>query len=329
MRLSFKYLSDIMDGCCRWSTLRVLWLLVSGAVGLGSVTGISNAHAAIPRPEGWRLQFGDDFNGAANTLPSRARWRLDTGHRYPSGPPQWGTGEIQTYTANKANVSLDGQGHLRITPLRDKSGHWTSARIETRQGNFRPPVHGVLRIEARIQMPYVADQAAQGYWPAFWALGQSYRKDGLWPKAGEFDIMENVNGINSVWGILHCGVYPGGPCGEPDGLGRRASCDDTTCQAAFHVYTFEWDRSISPMQIRWYVDGKLYDHVSQNQLPAATWNEITGQGGYFLLLNVAMGGGFSYAMAGGVPTPNEKTEPGHPMLVDYVAVWTKASADKH
>jgi hypothetical protein len=276
----------------------------------------------MPKLQGWTLQFGDDFNGSPNRLPSRARWRLDVGQQYRGGPPQWGTGEIETYTANPANVSLDGQGHLRITPLRDKAGHWTSARIETRQGNFKPPEHGVLRVEARIQMPYVADQAAEGYWPAFWALGQSYRRNGLWPKAGEFDIMENVNGINSVWGILHCGEYPGGACGEPDGLGRRSACVPTTCQAAFHVYTFEWDRSVSPMELRWYVDGRLFGHVSQNQLPAATWNDITGQGGYFLLLNVAMGGGFSYAMAGGKPTPNADTEPGHSMLVDYVAVWS-------
>lgn len=32
-----------------------------------------------------------------------------------------------------------------------------------------------------------------------------------WPGVGEFDIMENVNGIDRVWGVLHCGVNPGGP----------------------------------------------------------------------------------------------------------------------
>jgi len=329
VRLIRTYVLHNMEAFFGWPMRHRLRILAMCAITVLALVSMPSAHAAIPKPAGWTLQFADDFNGPENRLPSKARWLFDIGHKYPAGPPNWGTGEIQAYTADPANVSLDGQGHLRITPLRDHTGKWTSARIETRQGNFKPPAHGLLRIEARIQMPYVADRAAQGYWPAFWALGQSYRRNGKWPQAGEFDIMENVNGINSVWGILHCGVYPGGPCGEPNGLGRRASCATTTCQAAFHVYTFEWDRSVSPMQIRWYVDGELYDHVSQNQLPAATWNEITGQGGYFLLLNVAMGGGFSYAMAGGIPTPNENTEPGHPMLVDYVAVWTRASADKH
>jgi len=294
-----------------------------------SATGSFSVRAEMPRPAGWTLRFGDDFVGAAHAPPAHAKWRYDIGHQYASGPPNWGTGEMQTYTASPANIGLDGQGNLRITPLRDAAGHWTSARIETRRDNFKPPRDGVLRIEARVQMPNVTGKAALGYWPAFWALGSSYRHHRLWPQVGEFDIMENVNGIDSVWGILHCGVYPGGPCGEPDGLGRRAACLLSTCQAAFHVYAFEWDASVSPMQLRWYVDGLLFDHVSQSQLPAVTWNEITGQGGYFLLLNVAMGGGFSFAMAGGKPTPVPETESGHSMLVDYVAVWTKAAAAKH
>jgi hypothetical protein len=286
------------------------------------LVGVSTAHATIPKMHGWSLRFSDDFLGPAGRLPSRARWRFDIGHNYPAGPPKWGTGEIETYTDKPANVALDGAGHLRITPLRDHAGNWTSARIESTSDTLRPPKGGVLRIEARIQMPNVTGKAAEGYWPAFWALGRTYRRDGKWPQAGEFDIMENVNGLNSVWGILHCGVYPGGPCGEPSGLGRRSPCAPQTCQAAFHVYAFEWDNSVAPMELRWYVDGKLFDHVSQSQLPAATWKEITGQGGYFLLLNVAMGGGFSYTMAGGKPTPNAGTESGHSMWVDYVAVWT-------
>ncbi len=298
--------------------LRVFFAII---VSLAAV--VPAAHAVMPRYQGWTLQFGDDFDGPSGQLPSAEKWRFDTGQNYPGGPPNWGTNEIQTYTRDPANISLDGTGNLRITPRRDPLGHWTSARIETGTDTFRAPEGGVMRIEARIQMPDVTGKAALGYWPAFWALGQSYRRIGNWPQSGEFDIMENVNGINTVWGILHCGVSPGGPCRETNGLGRRAACLLTTCQDAFHTYTFEWDRRATPGQLRWYVDRKLYAHVSQNQLPAATWKEVTGQGGYFLLLNVAMGGGFSYAMAGGISTPVAATEPGHAMVVDYVAVWTR------
>ncbi len=281
------------------------------------------AQARIPARAHWTLRFGDDFNGPAGQLPSRKLWRFDTGHRYPGGPPRWGTHEIQAYTRDPANVSLDGNGHLRITPRKDPAGHWTSARIETRQADFKPPTHGVLRIQARIRMPDVDGRSALGYWPAFWALGGDYRISGNWPQIGEFDIMENVNGLDRVWGTLHCGIDPGGPCGEPSGLGKRMRCPQTACQSHFHTYTLEWDRSSRPQQLRWYVDGQLYNHIAQNRLPSDTWKEVTGHGGYFLLLDVAIGGDFSYAMSGGTPTPTPATKPGHPMVVDYVAVWTR------
>lgn len=60
---------------------------------------------------------------------------------------------------------------------------------------------GVLAIESRIQMPNVTGDKALGYWPAFWALGSPYRGNWWnWPGIGELDIMENVNGMNRVWG---------------------------------------------------------------------------------------------------------------------------------
>jgi hypothetical protein len=183
----------------------------------------------------------------------------------------------------------------------------------------------VLRIEGRIQMPNVTGTAALGYWPAFWALGSPYRGNFFnWPSVGEFDIMENVNGINSVWGVLHCGVNPGGPCNETNGIGANRACPGSTCQSAFHTYRFEWDRSISPNQLRWYVDGTQFHSVSQSQLDATTWNNMTSHAGYFILLNVAMGGGFPNGVSG-MGTPTAATVPGHPMLVDYVAVWSRGS----
>jgi beta-glucanase (GH16 family) len=280
------------------------------------------ADAAVPStPPGWTAAFTEDFNGAAGSLPSSSTWRFSTGHGYPGGPPNWGTGEIQNHTNNPANVNVDGNGNLRITPLRDGAGNWTSARIETNRQNFRPPAGGIMRVEGRIQMPNVTGNAALGYWPAFWMLNAPYRGDfGNWPGGGEFDIMENVNGLNNVWGVLHCGVAPGGPCNEFNGIGNSRPCPGSTCQSAFHTYRFEWDTSISPNQLRWYVDGQQYHTVSQNQLPAATWNQMTSHAGFFIILNVAIGGGFPNGVAG-FTTPTSATVPGQPLVVDYVAVW--------
>ncbi|WP_240197532.1 glycoside hydrolase family 16 protein [Nonomuraea lactucae] len=301
--------------------------LAALAVALATLAGLL-VHAAVtasaavpPTPSGWSLVWSDDFNGTAGSAPSSANWIVDTGHSYPGGPGNWGTGEIQNYTGNASNLSLDGTGNLRITPQRSGSGEWTSARIETRRADFKPADGRVLRIEGRIQMPNVTGQAALGYWPAFWALGSPYRGNYWnWPGIGEFDIMENVNGINSVWGVLHCGVNPGGPCNETNGLGASRACPGASCQSAFHTYRFEWDRSVTPNQLRWYVDGQQFHSVSQSQFDAGTWNNMTGHAGYFLLLNVAMGGAFPNGVAG-FGTPTAATVPGRPMMVDYVAVW--------
>jgi len=117
-------------------------LLVSTTIALAGVT--MTAQAAVPAPPaGWSTVWSDDFTGAAGTLPSAANWIIDTGHNYPGGPANWGTGEIQNYTASTANVSHDGGGNLRITPLRDGGGGWTSARIETVRSDFKAPAGGV------------------------------------------------------------------------------------------------------------------------------------------------------------------------------------------
>ncbi|QGN47076.1 carbohydrate-binding protein [Micromonospora sp. WMMC415] len=306
----------------RRTRLALALLTAATTTALAGLTVTANA-AVPPPPSGWSLVWSDDFTGAAGTLPSSANWIIDTGTSYPGGPPNWGTGEIQTYTNSTANVSHDGSGNLRITPLRNASGQWTSARIETVRSNFKAPSGGVLAIEGRIQMPNVTGAEALGYWPAFWALGSPYRGNYQnWPGIGEFDVMENVNGINSVWGVLHCGVAPGGPCNEFNGLGASRACPGSTCQSAFHTYRFEWDTSVSPQQLRWYVDGQLYHTVTQSQVGEPYWTQMTSHAGYFLLLNVAMGGGFPNGVAG-FTTPTASTVPGRPMVVDYVAVYSR------
>ena len=282
-----------------------------------------DANAAVPPAPGWTPVWSDDFTGPANTLPSGGNWQFDIGHGYPGGPANWGTGEIAAHTNSTDNVSLDGGGNLRITPRRDGAGNWTSARIETHRADFKAPAGGVLRIEGRIQMPNTTGAAALGYWPAFWALGAPYRGNWWnWPGIGEFDIMENVNGVDRVWGVLHCGTSPGGTCNEKNGIANNRPCPGASCQGGFHTYRFEWDRSTAPNQFRWYVDDQLFHTVSQNQVEAGAWNQMTGHAGYFIILNVAIGGEFPDNYSG-TRTPGPGIVPGASMVVDYVGVWTR------
>ncbi|QSB07033.1 family 16 glycosylhydrolase [Natronoglycomyces albus] len=283
----------------------------------------ANANAQDHHHE-WELIWADEFNGPAGSLPSSKNWHFNIGHSYPGGPDLWGTGEIAYHTNDPANVSLDGNGNLVITAHRDGNGDWTSARLETHRGDFRPPEGGALRVEGRLQLPNVTGEAAEGYWPAFWALGSPYRGNYWnWPGIGEFDFMENVNGLDWISGALHCGVAPGGPCNEFNGLSGSTDCITGPCIGGFHNYAFEWDDSVSPAQLRWYINDTHFHTVSEGQLPAHTWAEMTEHAGYFILLNLAIGGGFPDGVAG-KQTPTAQTQPGHSMLVDYVRVFTRS-----
>ncbi|GAB3860515.1 hypothetical protein GCM10027610_101580 [Dactylosporangium cerinum] len=292
--------------------LAVLGLLVSWAI-----TQVT-ANAAVPTPAGWNLIFSDDFNGAAGSGVNGTNWQYTTGTSYPGGPANFGTHEVETMTASTANVALDGAGNLKITPQRDGAGNWTSGRIETRRADFQPPAGGKLKVEARIQLPNITGAGAAGYWPAFWMLGAPYRGNYWnWPSVGELDIMENVQGMNNAWATVHCGVAPGGSCNEFTGIGGQKACASTSCQAGFHTYGLEWDRSIQPETIRFYLDGVQFHQVNATNMDAVTWADATNHG-FFIILNVAMGGDFPAAFGGG---PTAATVPGKPMVVDYVAAW--------
>ncbi|MEU6552220.1 glycoside hydrolase family 16 protein [Streptomyces sp. NPDC046915] len=309
------------SGIPRQRPLRRALVAVLGTLGLAAAAATATtlpASASAPTPpSGWTQVFLDDFNGAAGTGVNTSTWQYDTGTSYPGGAANWGTGEVETMTSSSSNVALDGNGNLLITPRRDSAGNWTSGRIETTRTDFQPPAGGKLRVESRIQMPNVTGAAAKGYWPAFWMLGAPYRGNYQnWPSVGELDIMENVQGLNTDWATMHCGTNPGGPCNETSGIGGNTPCSGTTCQAGFHTYAMEWDRSTSPEEIRFYLDGVNFHTVKANQVDATTWANATNHG-FFVILNVAMGGGFPAAFGGG---PDSGTEPGHPMAVDYVQV---------
>ncbi|KDN59891.1 putative beta-glucanase [Colletotrichum sublineola] len=286
------------------------------AIALPAVNAI-----APPDISGYTLTWGDDFSGPAATLPNATNWIFTTGTSYPGGAANFGTGEIETYTNAIANVQLSGKDSVQITALKDASGAWTSARIETQRTDFMAAAGGKMRIQASLSLPNVGSQGI-GYWPAFWALGSSFRgvyTHSNWPAAGELDIMENVNGINKAFGTMHCDVSPGGACNEKDGLSSNLTCAGTACQGNFHTYAVEVDRSTSPESVNWYLDGTLYWTVTETMLPAAIWAQ-TVHVPYFVLLNLAIGGEFPNK-AFGSTTPTADTVSGGVFEAQYVAVY--------
>ncbi|KAG7134500.1 Glucan endo-1 like protein [Verticillium longisporum] len=301
--------------------------MVATQVVVGALCLLAGVEAAVPKIRGYWLIWADDFNGRRGNLPNEKKWIFDTGHSYPGGPPNWGTGEIQNYTKNPENVHLNGKGNLQITAIRQKDGTWTSSRIETQRADFMAAKGRSMIIQGSLKFPALGDSGV-GYWPAFWTLGAEYRGNYWnWPSIGEIDIMENVNNLNRCWGTYHCGTNPGGVCDEPSGRGNSLVCPNAPCPGNFHTYSVEVDRTSSPEFLRWYVDGQKYHEINETALPPDVW-EKTLHRPHFILLNMAMGGGFPNALAGG-DTPLNSTQSGGQLEVQYVAVYnSRASHDK-
>ena len=261
------------------------------------------AAAPAQTASGWKLVWSDEFNGPANTQPDSGKWNYDL------GGGGWGNGELETYTNSPQNAFQDGNGNLVIRALRDSSGHYTSARLQTgsplasthtTDGNWQ---YG--RIVARIKLPF-----GQGVWPAFWMLGENIGTVN-WPACGEVDIMENFGTYNNNAYVNNGTAHGPGYSGN-GGLtkvytlpfGRKVSDD-------YHVYAVEWSQD----SIRWFVDGVAYHQVTPASLPPGT--KWVFNNPFFLLLNVAIGGTTPFP---GTPDPNAPFPP-QDMLIDYVRVY--------
>ena len=270
----------------------LLWLLLpAGIVAVAQTTS------------GWKLVWSDEFNGPAGAPPNKANWNYDL------GGGGWGNGEAEVYTNSPNNVFQDGKGNLVIRAIRDASGNFTSARLQTGAPGASTDTTDLSwqygRIEARIKLPF-----GQGVWPAFWMLGENIGSVG-WPQCGEVDIMENfgtfANNASVNNGTAHGPGYSGA-----NGISQSYTlpfgeevADD------FHVYAIEWSQN----SIVWYVDGASYHTVTPASIPAG--DQWVFNAPFFILLNLAIGGPTTFL---GTPDPN-KPFPPQEMLVDYVRVY--------
>jgi beta-glucanase (GH16 family) len=270
-----------------------LFLLAVGT----SVHTIAQIPASPAMP--WTLTWSDEFNGPEGSPVDPSKWVTETGGN------GWGNDELEYYTNRPQNSYLH-EGNLVIKVLQEKytgadgvTRNYTSARLKT-LGKF-DQTYG--RFEARIKIP-----RGQGIWPAFWMLGTDIDKPG-WPACGEIDIMENIGKEPAmVHGTIHGPGYSGA-----QGISSSFTTSDGKAVADdYHIFAVEWE----PNVIRFYVDEHLYATQTPADLPKGT--KWVYDHPFFLLLNVAVGGGWPGSPDATSTFPQE-------MLVDYVRVYRRAT----
>lgn len=242
----------------------------------------------------WQLVWSDDFSGTAGTSPDSLNWAFDIG----TGQGGWGNQEFEYYTNRPENVSLDGDGNLLITALKESYGgsSFTSGRIKT-QGLFSQ-AYG--RFEARIKTPY-----GPGIWPAFWMLGENVETIG-WPQCGEIDIMElRGQAPNMINGTIHGPGYSGG-----NAITRTYGFPDKRFDQDYHIFAVEWTSG----KIDFFVDDYLYQEITSSDVPGQWVYDHP----FHIILNVAVGGNY-------VGFPTSQTPFPQTMYVDYVKVYKQAN----
>lgn len=263
------------------------------AVGLLAI-GCGSSDEVVSPPEAWVLTMSDEFDGPEGAPPNPAMWTYDV------GGDGWGNNQLEYNTDRAENVSLDGQGNLRIVARAESymGNDYTSGRIKT-EGLFE---QWLGRFEARIKLP-----EGQGFWPAFWMLGSNI-DEVPWPGCGEIDILEHQGQRpGRVFASLHGPGYSGGNpiSGDfslPDG---ESFADD------FHIFAVDWD----PGRITFSVDGEVYHIV--NSADVRSLGDWVFNQDFFLILNLAVGGNLGGPVGPDTVFPSQ-------MLVDYVRIFERA-----
>ncbi|KAF4959789.1 hypothetical protein FSARC_10614 [Fusarium sarcochroum] len=268
----------------------------------GLATLVSGIHP--PGREDLKLVWKEDFKGCQGCAPKTKNW--NTALNINSN------NEMQEYTVSNKNIQLSGGETLQLVPWKNKKGEWTSGRLESKKA-WHAADNKALRIEASIRTGTSAHK--QGVWPAFWMLGDALRHGTGWPLCGEIDIFERVNGPMTGYGTVHCGTEGGGPCNEPEGLGKQTPIPDDK----FHSWSVLIDRRPATWQeesITWLLDGAPFHSIKGSTLnDQGAWATLAHSPMY-ILLNVAVGGTWP-------GEPNRATESGYKnmMEVGYVAVY--------
>lgn len=246
-------------------------------------------HLTSKEQDGYDLVWSDEFDGESLDESS---WTYEIGDGCDKNLCGWGNNELQDYTSDPENVSLQN-GILTIKTEKKIAGTYTSARIITQ--DKREFKFG--RIDVRAKLP-----KGQGLWPAVWMLGSNI-DEVSWPACGEIDIMEMVgHEPNRSHGTAHWGNVGEGSQYK----GSSFSLNEDFAER-FHVFTLLWTNN----SMQWYVDETPFITITNDDTKGYNYPFNSD---FFFIMNVAVGGNWP-------GNPDETTEFPQSMEIDYIRVF--------
>lgn len=281
----------------------------------GHVTPLKSGHTTITLSNGveecssvfavkhvwgeYRMVWSDEFDGNALDLDT---WTIEING---SGG---GNQERQYYTDRPENLRVE-DGNLVIELRKEdyEKRSYTSGRINSREKKFFK--YG--KFEARISLP-----SGGGTWPAFWMMGNDYKKVG-WPKCGEIDIIEHVGNQPTMCSFaLH----------TPEKNGTRGNNWSSRSyfqgvEGNYHTYGIEWmeEENNGCDVICFTYDGQVCTKVQENIDHLDDNYYWPFNKDFFIIFNLAIGG----TMGGNID--DSIFESGEPVLmkVDWVRVYQR------
>ncbi len=251
--------------------------------------------AAGLQAQNWTLVWADEFQG--DTL-NTDKWSYMLGDGTDYGLPSgWGNNELQYYREENVTVS-DGKLHMTAKQQFYGGKSYTSGRIRSfEQGDWT-----YCRVKFLARMP-----RGRGLWAAVWML-PSHTYYGGWAQSGEIDIMEYLGHETS---IVHGTLHFGGEWPNNKSKGTYFETDGWSFDQKFHEFVMEWVEG----EIRWYVDGDLYqtqgtgDWYSNAAPFPAPFDKP-----FHLLINLAVGGNWPGDPDGTTQFPQE-------LVLEYIRVY--------
>ena len=280
-------------------------LLVTLVLGLCAVFAASAgvAGAAVPAPPaGCTTVFSDDFNGAADTGVNTSQLALrHSAPATPAAPPNWGTGEVETHDQQhrqrlpgrrrppghqadprrrrQLDVAAGSRPSAPTSPPRPAAS-CASRRRSSSPTSAAPPRPATGRRSGRSARPL------RGVGATNWPRHRRDRHHGGHQRAQlrvrHAPLRQLARAARATRPPASAAASAPAPAARPASTRTRWS---TTAASR-------------PEQIRWYLDGGNFFTVNANQVDATTWNNATHHG-FFMILNVAIGGGFPAAFGGG------------------------------